>query len=98
MLAGEIEVPEIFISKVPTAGLLPNQTDEGDLGITYEILDKILLGLELKYHHGKISEILEISIDKVDHVIGLVKRSQHKRELTAIPKIGLRTVGTDLRE
>jgi NAD+ synthase len=98
MLAGEIEVPEIFISKVPTAGLLPDQTDEGELGITYKILDKILLGLELKYSREKISKTLEISVNKVDNVISLVKGSQHKRELTAIPKIGLRTVGTDLRE
>jgi NAD+ synthase len=40
-------VPEYFISKKPSAGLDPNQTDEKDLGLTYEELDAFLLGKDV---------------------------------------------------
>ena len=35
-------VPEVIVSKPATADLVAGQTDEGDLGITYERLDRIL--------------------------------------------------------
>ena len=35
-------VPERIIEKTPTAGLWPGQTDEGELGVSYEAADQIL--------------------------------------------------------
>lgn len=43
-LAGELKIPEKIINQVPTAGLWPGQTDEGDLGFTYEEADQVLQG------------------------------------------------------
>lgn len=43
-LARFLGVPQKIIERVPTAGLWPGQTDEGELGISYEELDKILQG------------------------------------------------------
>ncbi|WKZ80342.1 MAG: NAD(+) synthase [Fimbriimonadaceae bacterium] len=41
-LAEHLQVPEPIRKKLPTADLEPDQTDEGDLGITYEEADRIL--------------------------------------------------------
>ncbi|MEI6245620.1 MAG: NAD(+) synthase [Acidobacteriota bacterium] len=42
-LARELGVPEPIITKPPTAGLWPGQTDEAEMGFTYEMLEKYLL-------------------------------------------------------
>ena len=35
LLARELELPEWLISRVPSAGLWPGQSDEGEMGVTY---------------------------------------------------------------
>src|SRR3989338_9302567 len=40
--ARHLGIPEQVITKPPSAGLWDGQTDEGELGITYDLLDKIL--------------------------------------------------------
>lgn len=42
-VARYLGVPEKIVSKPPTAGLWEGQTDEGEMGITYEALDRYLL-------------------------------------------------------
>src|SRR5206468_3700353 len=46
-MASFLGVPKRIVEKVPTAGLWPGQTDEGELGIAYPDLDRVLLGIEL---------------------------------------------------
>jgi NAD+ synthase len=41
-LAAYLEVPEPIRTKPPTADLVRGQTDEGDLGVAYEVADRIL--------------------------------------------------------
>jgi NAD+ synthase len=45
-LARELGIPPRIIAKPPSAGLWAGQTDEGELGITYDDLDQILTALE----------------------------------------------------
>lgn len=45
-LARYLGIPEEIISKPPSAGLWPGQTDEGELGISYEELDRYLMSGE----------------------------------------------------
>lgn len=40
--AAALQLPEIFITKAPSAGLWQGQTDETELGFTYESADKVL--------------------------------------------------------
>ncbi|MCI4371732.1 MAG: NAD+ synthase, partial [Thermoplasmata archaeon] len=47
-MAQSLSLPTEIVDKIPTAGLWPGQTDEGELGISYDELDRILLGLELQ--------------------------------------------------
>ncbi len=83
-LAKYLDIPEDIIAKPPSAGLWDGQTDEGELGITYELLDKVLLGFEKEYSHEKIAEELEIDNSLVKKVEQMVKKSEHKRNMPPI--------------
>lgn len=43
ILAKHLQVPECIINKKPSAGLWEGQTDEAELGITYEQIDEFIL-------------------------------------------------------
>ena len=82
-----MDVPESIINKPPTAGLLPDQTDEKELGMTYITLDKLLyLYLEKNSSLNEISEELELEIDEVKRIIRLYENSEHKRNIPPILK------------
>ncbi len=97
-MARHLGLPSEIVDKVPTAGLWPGQTDEGELGITYAELDRILLGIELQLESDAIAEKAQVPPDRVQHVEALVASSVHKRKMPLIPKVGVRTVGLDWRE
>lgn len=97
-LAREMDIPVYFLEKVPTAGLWKGQTDEGELGISYEELDVLLKLFEEGYSPASISAREGFQPEKVEKVWSLLDRSRHKRRLPLIPKVGIRTVGTDWRE
>jgi NAD+ synthase len=71
-LARRLKVPASVIDKAPTAGLWQGQTDENELGVTYEDNSSYLEGKEID---AKSKEILE------KHYL----RTQHKRQ--SIPGI-----------
>lgn len=71
-LARYLKIPERIITKVPTAGLWHGQTDEGEIGITYENLDRILEALERGDTRGLNSNLLK-------KVKDMIAKSQHKR-------------------
>lgn len=72
-LARGLGIPKHIITKPPTAGLWPGQTDEGEMGITYAELDDILERIE-----NKREQIL--SPEKVNRIKQMVKKSEHKRQ------------------
>ncbi|MCX8095422.1 MAG: NAD+ synthase [Caldisericia bacterium] len=94
-LAKFIGVPDFIIEKIPSAELWEGQTDEGEMGITYEELDKILFLLVDK--RMKVEEVVNegFDIQKVNKVKKMVVNSHFKRRLPPIPKISDRTVGID---
>ncbi len=83
-LAKYLDIPKDIITKPPSAGLWDGQTDEGELGITYKLLDKVLLGFEKDYSHEKIAKELEIDITIIKKVEHMVKKSEHKRNMPPI--------------
>jgi NAD+ synthase len=97
-MARHLGIPPEIVEKAPTAGLWPGQTDEGELGISYSELDRILLGIELQLEAEVISEKAGVPLDHVHHVQKLVASGVHKRKMPLIPKVGVRTVGLDWRE
>jgi len=96
-LARYLKIPKPLISKPPSAGLWRGQTDEKELGMSYEKLDKILYGLEQRWDFNEIQQIVDVTKSDVDRIKQLIKKSQHKRRTPLIPKIGLRTPGVDWR-
>lgn len=86
-LAKFLGVPERIIKKVPSAGLWIGQTDEGELGITYERLDTILKALEKGIKPDEIPKRFDVSEDEVKKVIEMVEKSRHKREPPPIVEV-----------
>ena len=94
-LAQHLKVPDKIIKKSPTAGLWAGQTDEGELGISYTRIDKILYQLVDLKKSKKETLSQGFSKKDVEKIIGLIKGSEFKRHLPPIPKISARTVGHD---
>jgi NH3-dependent NAD+ synthetase len=65
--------------------------------MTYEVLDKILYGLEWKYPLEKIAEEANVSIEEIKRIRALRKQSEHKRHFPLVAKISLRTPSLDWR-
>ncbi|RLJ05781.1 MAG: NAD(+) synthetase [Candidatus Aenigmatarchaeota archaeon] len=78
-LAKELGIPEEIITKPPSAGLWEGQTDEGEMGITYEELDKILQALEKGDTEG-------LDPEKVEKVKQMIQKSEHKRKPPEAPE------------
>src|ERR687897_2816997 len=83
-LARALGGPDAVISKAPSAGLWEGQTDEAEIGVTYEELDRVLASLA-----GEESKE-PILPDTMDRVSALVAASEHKRR--AIPMFRRDTV------
>jgi len=97
-MARHLGLPRAILEKVPTAGLWSGQTDEGELGISYDELDRILLGIELQLHTEEIAERAQVTAKQVERIERLVEANVHKRKMPLIPKVGIRTFGFDWRE
>ena len=83
-------VPPEIIDKPPRAGLWNNQTDEAEIGMSYDLLDKILyLYTEKDEENEKIAEDLDISVDDVDMIINKIIRNEHKSK---VPECPLKTI------
>jgi len=92
-----LHLPKEMITKAPQAGLWHGQTDENELGMTYETLDKILYGLEVKLPLQEIQKSVTVGINDIKRIQNMRKTSQHKRRSPLVPKIGVRTPGLDWR-
>lgn len=97
-LARDLALPAEVIGKPPSAGLFPGQTDEGELGIGYDDLDRILLELEGGHDTATAARRAGVAPDLVQMVERRVISSAHKRNPLVIPKVGFRTPGWDWRE
>lgn len=97
-LAKEMGIPDKIVKKVPTAGLWKGQTDEGEMGISYERLDSILAGIEVGLGEKDIAERAETTIGEVQRIARMVRLSSHKRKFQPAAKVGFRTPGLDWRE
>ena len=82
-----LNVPEEIIDKPPRAGLWNNQTDESEIGMSYDLLDQILyLYTEKDEENAEIAEKLKISVNDVDMIIDKINRNKHKSEVPESPK------------
>ncbi len=94
-LAEHLGVPEKIRKKAPSAGLWTGQTDEKEIGISYDKIDKILYQLVDKRTPKKEMITSGFKKEDIEKIINLIKNSEFKRHLPPIAKISSRTVGHD---
>jgi NAD+ synthase len=94
-VARELGVPDQVVAKPPSADLWPGQTDEGELGRTYDLLDRALFALvDRRWTVDRcIAAGLERSL--VEWVARRVAQMEYKRQLAPVAKLSLRTPGID---
>ena len=96
-LAAAMGVPRPIIDKPPSADLWTGQTDEGELGLTYGQVDRLLyLLVDERY---SLQEAVEAGFARefVERVWKMVRVNSFKRRLPLIAKVSTRTVGVDFR-
>lgn len=96
-IAQHIGIPKEIIAKPSSPALWPGQLAETELGISYELLDLILYGLEHFMETKEIANQLSIKKAIVEKVKKRWLSMEHKRRMPLTAKIEYRTVGTDFR-
>lgn len=91
-IARQLGVPEAIISKPPTADLVLGQTDESDLGISYDEADRILVLLAQGYRREMLTD-LGFDAVKVDLVIRKVDSTHWKRQLPTVAMVSTTAIG-----
>lgn len=66
--ASALGLPDSIVTRIPTAGLWEGQTDEKEMGLTYDIIDRYLSG----------EDVPEDAITKIEY---LHRISEHKRQM-----------------
>lgn len=94
-LSRAMGVPQPIIDKAPSADLWIGQTDEGELGFTYEEVDRLLYLLVDQRFSPE--ECIEAGFTEafVQTVISRIRRNHFKRVMPPIAKISSRTFGYD---
>lgn len=80
-------VPKEIITKAPSARLWADQTDEDELGITYELLDRFLV-LLLEGESPEIAQnTLGLTVTQRDSVLKRISVNLHKQKAPAIAEL-----------
>lgn len=94
-IARDIGVPKQIIDKPPSADLWEGQTDEGELGFTYNDVDQVLyLLVDERY---TVEQVVSEGFDAgfVNSVWARVKINHYKRTMPNVAKLSSRTIGHD---
>ncbi len=94
-LAAEMGVPRGILEKAPSADLWPGQTDEGELGMGYAEMDRLLYWLvDRRRTRGQL-EAMGFGAPQIERVEGLIAASEYKRQTPPVAKLTTRTPGVD---
>ena len=96
-LAAAVGVPQPIMDKPPSADLWAGQTDESEMGLSYEQVDRLLyLIVDERY---SLDEAVKAGFAReyVERVWKMVRVNSFKRRLPLIAKVSTRTIGVDFR-
>ena len=96
-LAEYLGVPNEIIEKPPSADLWDGQTDEGELGFTYEEVDKLLyLMVDKRF---AVAELVDAGYEEkfIRDVFNKIQTTQYKRRMPVTAKLSHRTIDRDFR-
>jgi NAD+ synthase len=94
-LSRAMGVPEVIITKPPSADLWVDQTDEGELGFTYDEVDQLLFLLVNERHAPDECIAAGYSEQFVKAVINLIRKNSFKRVVPPIAKLDDRELSED---
>ena len=92
-LATDLGIPEVIIKKPPSADLWEGQTDEEELGLTYEKVDRLLfLLIDKSYSHD---QCVEAGFERsfVEDVVTRIRTNHFKRILPPIAQLSENNTG-----
>ncbi len=96
-LARYLGVPQVIVDKPPSADLWIGQTDEKELGYTYNEIDRLLYYLvDLRYSNEMLID-LGYTQKTIDDISRRIQKNQFKRRPPVIAKISYRTINQDFR-
>lgn len=86
-LSRYLKVPEVIVSKQPSADLWEGQTDENEMGLTYKEADEILY--RLLEENKNVAEIADEGFNKeiISKIVLRMNKSEYKRNMPLIAKI-----------
>ena len=97
-LARYLGVPKRIAEKPSSPRLWPGQTAEGELGVSYEVIDSVLYSrFERWLPEEEIARALNVPLEVVNRILRMVKRTQHKRLPPEVFHTGYRDFGSDWR-
>ncbi len=76
-----LRIPEKIVIRPPSAGLWQGQTDEGEIGIAYSVLDEILYRIDYNLNFEGLNK------EDVEKVKKMMKRAEHKNKMPPIYQI-----------
>lgn len=79
-VARYLQLPDVVLTRAPTAGLWPEQTDEGEFGFTYKDADEILY-----QHFDQKQDITGFPKELVDRVLARAAQNDFKHHLPILP-------------
>jgi NAD+ synthase len=94
-LAQHLELPRQVVAKQPSADLWPGQTDEEELGMTYEVADEVLY---LLFDLGlRPTEVVERGYEEqaVRRIVRLEQANRFKRRLMLIARLSGSAINLD---
>jgi len=94
-VATDLGVPKEILDKPPSADLWPGQTDEGELGRSYDLLDRALFAVVDRRWTVDRSVAAGLDRSLVEWIASRVARMEFKRQTPPVAKLSLRTPGFD---
>jgi NAD+ synthase (glutamine-hydrolysing) len=91
-LARYVGVPDAILSKPATADLIEGQTDEGDLGVSYDVADRILYWLLRGFKQEQI-EALGYGMNEISLVSRRLSGTHWKRRLPTVAMLSGTAIG-----
>ncbi len=90
-----MNIPAPILEKAPSADLWPGQTDEGEMGLTYEHADQLLYLLVDQRYKPEECVAAGFAAPFVRLVVDRLRRNHFKRVMPLVAKLSNRTVGYD---
>ena len=84
-LAKELGVPDAIVNRRPSAELWEGQTDEGEIGMSYEAMDNIL-----RYFFEMEDMPKQVTVEQIEKIKGLVEKNRFKPEIPYTPESKMR--------